>query len=30
VRERFSEEALVQSLDALYRRLLQRPGDLPR
>lgn len=30
VRERFSEEALVQSLDALYRRLLQHPGDLPR
>jgi glycosyltransferase involved in cell wall biosynthesis len=30
VREGFSEEALVQSLDALYRRLLQRPGDLPR
>ena len=30
VRDRFSEEALVQSLDALYRRLLQRPGDLPR
>lgn len=26
VRERFSEEALVRSLDALYRRLLGRPG----
>ena len=26
VRERFSEEALVQSLDALYRRLLPRSG----
>jgi glycosyltransferase involved in cell wall biosynthesis len=30
VRERFSEEALVQSLDALYRRLLQQPGGLSR
>lgn len=28
VRERFSEEALVQSLDALYRRLLHRSGGL--
>jgi len=26
VRERFSEEALVQSLDTLYRQLLGRPG----
>ena len=30
VRERFSEEALVQSLDALYRRLLQQPEGLSR